>query len=120
METTLYDRSGKPAAYIADDSEHSIYLWAGHAVAYVDGDNIYGWNGKHLGWFVGGVLYNLQGFRIGSVQEKCPYATFAEPAKYAKFAKHAKYAKDATSAPPALSASYSDDNLETFLKQGDV
>jgi 4-fold beta-flower domain-containing protein len=54
-ETTLFSSQGKPTAYIADDS--TIYLWSGKPVAYLypdsvnDGLNIYGFNGKHLGWF---------------------------------------------------------------------
>jgi len=35
-------------AYIADDRE-TIYLWDGHAVAYLYEDKVYGCNGKHLG-----------------------------------------------------------------------
>ena len=85
METTLFDGRGHPGAYIADDGENSVYLWSGHAVAYVVGELVYGWNGRHLGWFVDGVVYDLQGQRVGSVRERCPYATYAEPAKYAKY-----------------------------------
>ena len=46
MEITLYNRKGKPVAYVADEGESSIYLWSGRAVAYVGEDKIYGWNGK--------------------------------------------------------------------------
>jgi len=49
METTLYDGTGRPVAYIADDSDNSIYLWSGHAVAYLVDSNVYGWNGTTLG-----------------------------------------------------------------------
>ena len=120
MEITLFDKHGKPVAYIADDGENSIYLWSGHAVAYIDGENVYGWNGKHLGWFVDGIIYNIRGRRVGSIREKCPFATYAEPAKNAKYAKYAKYARYAAYAIPALSTGYSDEDFEEFLKQGAV
>ena len=89
MEITIFDGRGRPVAYIADDGENSIYLWSGHAVAYIVNENVYGWNGHHLGWFIDGVIYDLHGRNVGSIQEKCPYATYAEPAKYAKNAKYA-------------------------------
>ena len=67
MEVTLYDGHGHPEAYIADDSS-TIYLWSGHAVVYIDqGGLLYGWDGHHLGWFVGGVLYDTHGYRVGSI-----------------------------------------------------
>jgi len=120
VEITLFDGSGHPKAYIAEDDGHSKYLWSGHAVAYMVGENIYGWNGYHLGFFIDGVVYNLNGQRVGSVRERCPYATYAEPAKYAKYAKYAKCARSAAYAQPALSQYYSDETLESFLKQGAV
>lgn len=61
MEITLFDRLGYAIAYIAEDADHTIYLWSGHAVAYLAGENLYGWNGHHLGFFVDGVVYNLRG-----------------------------------------------------------
>ncbi len=40
METTLFGGRGHPVAYIADDGENSVYLWSGHAVAYVIGESL--------------------------------------------------------------------------------
>ena len=120
METTLYDGHGHPIAYIADDDEHSIYLWSGPAVAYIVDENLFGWNGRHLGWFVDGVLYNLKGYRVGSVRNKCSHAVYEGHAKYAKYIKHAKHARYAASARPTLKLSYSNEDLSGLLKQGMV
>lgn len=120
MEITLFDGKGHPVAYIADDGDSSIYLWRGQAVVYISGENIYGWNGKHLGWFVDGILYDLHGCRVGSIGERCPYALYAQPAKYAKHAKYAKCARYAAYARPGLSTSYSRQPFEEFLKEGAV
>ncbi|WP_460090641.1 4-fold beta flower protein [Pseudomonas sp. S2_E02] len=120
MEVTLYDSAGHPVAYIADDGDKSIYLWKGHAVAYISEEKIYGWNGKHLGWFVNGVLFDLRGHRVGSIGENCPRALYAQPAKFAKLAKYAKYARFAAFAKSALSTGYSNEPLEVFLKGGAV
>ena len=120
MEITLFDRKGHATAYIADDGEGSIYTWDGHAVAYVNNEAVHGWNGRHLGWFIGGVLYDLHGLRSGFTRERCPVATYAEPAKYAKYAKYARYAAYAPYARPGLSSGYSDEDLEDLVLNGKV
>lgn len=118
METTLFNVQGQPVAYLSDDGEKIFYLWSGHTVAYVEGETLYGWNGKHLGWFADGVIRDLNGYRVGSVQEKCPSAPHDEPPKHVKLARYAKAEKHAASVRPTFSTEYSDENLEDFLKQG--
>ncbi|WP_423143225.1 4-fold beta flower protein [Pseudomonas chlororaphis] len=98
----------------------SIYLWSGHAVAYISGENLHGWNGRHIGWFVNGVFYNRLGHRVGSIGSKCPYALYATPAKYAKYTKYAKYARCAVYVRPGLSSGYSQEPFEEFLRSGAV
>lgn len=118
MEISLYNTDGEAVAYIADDGEASIYTWEGEAVAYiVDGGIIYGWCGQHIGWFADGILYDLNGYRVGFVRERCPVAVYAEYAKYAKFAKYAKYARYAAYARPAFSYGNSEKSLIDFLRQ---
>ena len=120
VEITLYDGGGRPVAYIAEDGENSIYLWNGHAVAYIDGDLVYGWNGHHLGFFADGVIYNRNGLRVGSIRERSPYATYAEPAKYARHASYARYAQHAPFAQPAFASHYSEQSFEEFLNGGAI
>jgi hypothetical protein len=72
MDGVLYDGRGQPTAYFEDDGERLIYLWSGYAVAYLVGDLVYGWNGRHLGWYREGVLYDTLGRRVGSLGEQCP------------------------------------------------
>ena len=65
-EISLYSGNGEAVAYIALSDELTIYLWSGEPVAYLSEDNaggyhVYGFNGKHLGWFVGGVVRDHQG-----------------------------------------------------------
>lgn len=55
----FYDCHGKPTAY-TEDGTH-IYLFTGEPVAYLDGDTVYGFNGKHLGWFSDGWIRDLHG-----------------------------------------------------------
>ena len=118
METTLFDRKGHAAAYIADDGENSIYLWNGQAVAYVDDETIYGWNGHHLGFFVSGTLYDLRGRRLGFVRESCPVVTLVEPVKFVKKVKHVRHVRHVAHVRPVLSTGPSDDELAGFLQKG--
>lgn len=55
----FYDNHGRPTAYTEDD-EH-IYLFTGEPVAYLCEDAVYGYNGKHFGWFLGGWVRDLNG-----------------------------------------------------------
>jgi hypothetical protein len=57
----FYDSQGRAVAYAAADSDLTIYLWAGKPVAYLDQTNVYGFNGKHLGWFKNGAIYDHEG-----------------------------------------------------------
>lgn len=116
-ETTLYDTSGSPVAYIADDGE-TIYTWHGQALTYLVDENLYGWNGLHLGWFVRGVVYDLRGRRAGFLSSTSPVATRALPAKRAKRAQRAKRARRAARARPALSTARSEAPLTALLEQG--
>ena len=120
VEEALFDRSGCPVAYIADDGEHSIYLWCGHAVAYLLGDCVFGWNGRHLGFFSYGVLCDIGGRRVGSTGASCQAATHAEPTKPAKHVKHVRYSRYEPSDHPDIRGIWSTETLEDFLKQGSV
>src|SRR5439155_12132726 len=69
-EITLRSGSGDCAAYISNDDDSTIYLWNGEPVAYLVSQNIYGFNGKHLGWFIKGVVYNHDGDVVGAVASR--------------------------------------------------
>lgn len=118
MEVTLYGQAGSAVAYIADDREHSIYLWDGHAVAYLLDEKIYGWNGHHLGWLSGGIAYDTHGYRVGSVKDKCPSVTFVEPIKNIKYVKTVKNVRNVAFTRPSLSLGYSNRSLKDFLEDG--
>ena len=55
-EITLFDHRGNPVAYIAPDEGNTIYLWSGEPVAYLEGENIFRFNGKYLGWYERGIV----------------------------------------------------------------
>ena len=63
MELTLFNQTGHPVIYFSAEDENSIFTWDGHAVAYIEEELIYGWRGKHIGWYYNGVVYDLFGYR---------------------------------------------------------
>lgn len=81
-ETTLFDSSGAPVAYINHADENTIYSFAGKPLAYVDDDDhVYGFNGIHLGWFQDGILWDHSGSRAGFTKANSPAFTQFEPFK---------------------------------------
>lgn len=117
MEIPIYDKKGKPCAYIATDDDNTIYLFNGKPIAYIDDVNIYGFNGKHLGWFIRKrVMYDRNGLRIGFTKIICPSPTQVEPKKSAKKVKPVKSAKTAAPLQPDFQLSQSETNLLDFLQ----
>ena len=106
-ETTIFGKNGAPKAYIAWDDENTIYSFEGKPLAYVDEqNNVYGFNGRHLGWFEDGILWDHQGQRVGFIESTSPVFTQFEPFKGFKQFK------------PFKSMSNSAMNLLEFLEKG--
>ena len=120
MEITLYDKSGKPVAYISEENGNAIYLWSGQAVSYLDGEKIFGWKGKHIGWFVNDIIYDTKGYRVGFTKKTCPSVTYIESVKYVKYVQYVKYVKFSPYAKPSFSTGYSNISLKEFLEQNKV
>lgn len=83
-DISLYDSSGKAVAYITPDS--TIYLWGGKPVAYLTNDpaggsHVYGFNGKHLGWFVQNLVHDHTGKAAGGTKAAVAHAAggFTQP-----------------------------------------
>jgi hypothetical protein len=118
-EIALYSSSGKPVAYIADDDDATIYLWSGTPVAYLHGDNIYGYNGKHLGWFKSGVVYDHQGDAVGVIKSRFRGAVEITPIKSIKEIKPIKGIREIPPIKPIFGNSWSEDtSLKLFLLEG--
>lgn len=84
-EITLFNGRGAAEAYIAVDDGLTIYFWSGKPVAYLekagggDGYNVYGFNGKHLGWFLRGALYDRDGTAACATAQVMTIVTQIEP-----------------------------------------
>jgi hypothetical protein len=68
-EIALLNRAGVGTAYVDTEDGSTIYLWSGVPVAYLEEDVIFGFNGRHLGWFEDGIVRGSRGMRVGYTLE---------------------------------------------------
>ena len=121
-EITFFDQRGKASAYVALDDGLTIYLWSGKPVAYLDrnaagGFNVYGFNGKHLGWFVAGVVRDHDGDAACAVKERLRSTEF-EPFKAFKQFKPFKSFKEFAPFRPSFTTSWGDVPCRFLLAEG--
>src|ERR1035437_161253 len=101
-EVSLFSGVGKAEAYIAIADELTIYLWSGKPVAYLETDSdggyhVYGFNGKHLGWFVKGVMRDHKGVAFCAVKHAVkttdsePYKSYKQYKPYKAYTQYAPY-----------------------------
>jgi hypothetical protein len=120
-EISLFDFKERAIAYIAED--RTIYLWDGKPVAYLDGQSkdgldIYGFNGKHLGWFKGGIIYDHEGDVVGGIREVFKTVPELEPIKGLKELKPLKSLKELRPLKPLFSKQWAELPLKFFLNEG--
>ncbi len=119
---SLFDGAGKAVAYIAVDNELTIYLWGGKPVAYLDRDSeggyhVYGFNGKHLGWFVKGVVWDHEGNASCATQDVLkstefePFKAFKQFIPFKAFTEFAPFR-------PSFSAAFGDVPCRILLGEG--
>jgi hypothetical protein len=121
-EVSLFDGRGKAIAYIALDDEMTIYLWSGKPVAYLERDrasgyHVYGFNGKHIGWFVGGVLRDHSGDATCATADNLQHAEL-EPFKSFKEFKPFKGFQKFAPFRPFFSSNWSDTPCRFALAVG--
>ena len=122
-EVALFDSRGQATAYIALDDALTIYLWGGKPVAYLKRDtaggfHVYGFNGKHLGWFVGGVIRDHEGNGACAVKERFKSPP-VEPFKAFKQFKPFKAFQEFAPFQPAFTTYWSDAPCRFFFAEGD-
>ncbi|MFW1160717.1 4-fold beta flower protein [Vibrio parahaemolyticus] len=118
-DISLFNTQGRPVAYVSDGSEQVIYMFNGLPVAYIDSNNnVYGFNGKHLGWFEDDILWDHRGSRVGFTKNSYRGYTSYEPFKgfkqFKPFKAYAQYAPY----KPYKGYGNSNVDLETWLMQG--
>ncbi|MBV8388897.1 MAG: hypothetical protein JO080_03765 [Mucilaginibacter sp.] len=118
-ETDLYDSSGNAAAFIDDYlADRVIYLWDGSPEAYLVQTDVFGFNGKHLGWFEKGILRDNDGKVVATIKEAADKITVDGSLKGLKKMLPEKKFHDMPPIRPYFSALWSLTRLNDFLKSG--
>jgi hypothetical protein len=118
-EITLRSGSGDCAAYVSNDDDSTIYLWNGEPVAYLASQDIYGFNGKHLGWFIKGAVYDHDGDVVGAVTSRFKTPQPICSIKSLKSLKPLKSLKELKPLRPLFHLTWADDvTLKRFLLTG--
>lgn len=119
QDLPLFSKDGKAIAYIdTTDKDQTIYLYSGKPVAFVEGTNVYGFNGIHLGWFEHGIIYDHNGRRTCQTKAAAttytgyePYKNYKQRKPYIPYKKYPPY-------KPYFSNSWSGTSFEALLLQG--
>lgn len=124
-EVTLFGSHETAVAYVAEDL--TIYLWSGDPVAYLASDpdggyHIYTFGGKHLGWYVAGVVRDHRGYPVGARRGAFVSGTFAasvqvEPFKAFKLLTPFKAVQESAPIRPVFVNQWSQLSLDQFLLQ---
>lgn len=119
QQTTLFDSKGEPIAYIDYEEEEVIFMWDGTPVAFLeknDGDNcIFGFNGKFLGWYKSGIIYNEEGYPVGAKEGAVNMRTQREPRKSRQARVPRKPRTPRVPRMPSWSRNWSEVSLTSFL-----
>jgi hypothetical protein len=117
-EISLYDSDGEAVAYIDTSDDFTIYLWKGKPVAYLDNSSVYGFNGKHLGWFEDGIIWDRKGYGVGFVEGAVSKLTKLEKLKGLQQLTPLKSLQQLEPLEPLHRNSFSPIPLEIFLSMG--
>lgn len=117
-EISIYNAKGIAKAYVTTE-DAVIYLWSGEPVAWISQANaIFGFNGKHLGWFDEGVILDLNGDCVGYFKGSINGATSPSGPKSPKSPKPVKTPVSNPGIAPNNNHRFSDKDLEFFLIRG--
>jgi len=122
-EINLYDSSGQAKAYIDDYlTDQVVYLWDGTPVGYLHQNftntDVYGFNGKHLGWFEGGLLRDNEGYIILATKESAGKLTYGETLKSLKNTPPEKKYRELEPVKPYFGSLWSSNGTREYLLSG--
>ncbi len=118
MMIHFYDANGEPVAY-CEDGVH-IYLFSGVPAAYIEGDSLFDYEGRHLGWYENGWVVGDGGKSVCFTESAVggiprPLKKMA-PLKSMKFALPMKKTRTLKPLKPMRSAAWSDmSSIEFFV-----
>lgn len=118
LQLSLYDTRGYAVAYLDTDQQMTVYLWDGQPVAYVDGQSLYGFNGRHLGWLKNRVVVDHDGYAVGFTESVIRRRTRVERIKGLKQLTPLKALPQLEPMEPLQAGGWSDVPLDVFLSMG--
>lgn len=124
LQTALYNQEKEPIAYIDYEDEATIYTFEGEPLAYLESEEqVYGFNGKFLGWYWEGVLYDRSHYAVGAKQgiargEINTFVTRPEKVKGVKQVKPVRHVPEIPLVRPVLKDHWSETSLKDFLNKG--
>lgn len=117
VEITLFNQSGTPTAYIDKTRKNTIFLWDGHAVGYIEEDQVFSLKGEHIGWFEDDVFYSAEGYKLAATKWACPMVTSYEPNKSDKFPFMLAVKADTNKIKKTLKNAYGRETLVEYLNK---
>lgn len=117
-DVDFYDSRGRAVAYIAGDTDLTIYLWTGEPTAYLDDDSLFGFNGKHLGWLKSGFIYDHEGNVQAAVADRFKGTLGTPPVKGFKQFVPFKAFKEFKPFKPFFSTDWSETPARMFFLSG--
>jgi hypothetical protein len=114
----LYDSRGNAAAYLELSEGMTFYLWDGDVAAYLSDDSVYGYNGKHLGWYRNGIVYDNEGAVVAAPATSFRGAVSLAPLKGLKSLKPLKGLRDLKPLKPLFGTSWSKVPAKVFFLLG--
>lgn len=117
-EITLINSKGEAIAYIDTEDDLTIYLWKGKPVAYIDDGSLWGFNGKHLGWFEKGIVWDHKGYAAGAIPSAVSVIAKVEPIKGIKQISPIKSIQEIAAIQPIHKNKWSATPLSLFLARG--
>lgn len=120
-DVILYDRDGAATAYI-DANDLSVFRWNGEPSAYLlrasDGVfDVFGINGRHLGWYIAGVLYGNDGSAVCAMAQRLTYTQATTPRNPRQLA-HEHLPPDPIPPRPTFDNTFSGTPCDTLLSFG--
>lgn len=117
-EFSLYDSRGRASAFLDVGDQLTFFLWSGEPVAYLADESVYGFNGKHLGWYRSGTVFDHDGAVV--VAPASAFSTDVAPAppRGLKQLKPLKGLKELKPLRPLFGRSWSELPARVFFMMG--
>jgi len=122
QQVSLFDSDGEARAYIDFEEEASIFSWDGTPVAFLENDGgeiaVIGFNGRFLGWYEDGIIYDKNGYAVGAREGAINMMTKMERMKSMKKMTPMRPMTPMTPMKPMWKNSWSSTSLAEFLFYG--